>query len=379
MGDASQRSDSNYSGTLSEMLAEMLEVKQSLIGKLKATTSRDTGNFDIVVMPDFFFDHFVSAGSFSRFVNEMNEVYARKGGNILGHRQTFAQGGNAGNMATALSRLGFNVHFIGRTNKLGKAMIDEYLGSSGVDTSHVKADGELATTVALEFENTNVMVSYSGSNGNFGFDSLEERDLTLIERCDLLAISNWSQNRKGTELAEKAFARARRFGVKTYFDTGDPTARKKDVQELKNRVLKKGLVDIYGLNENELQQFSGMKCSNDKELRSAANKLHSDLYKRRGGCRIDFHTASFAYSIVDGKGTAVSAFDIRPYRMTGAGDSWNAGNAFGELFSLTDSERLMFANAFAGAYISSPVPVHPTINRIIEFLKNTNFRQSKTR
>ncbi len=348
----------------------LLEIKKSLIARLEGISAKDTGKFDIVVMPDFFFDHFVSAGSVDKFIGDINEVCARKGGNILGHRQAFAQGGNAGNMATALSSLGFNVHFIGRTSELGKSLIEKYLGSRGVDISHVKADGELATTVALEFENTNVMVSFSGSNANFGFDSLNERDMRLIENCDMLSVSNWSQNKKGTDLAKGAFAYAKKHGAMTYFDTGDPTTRRSDIPLLIAEVHKKGLIDIFGLNENELQQFSGRKCRTDGELIAAADHFH-----KKCGCRLDFHTANFAYCAAGGKGALVNTFKIKPYRMTGAGDSWNAGNAFGELFCFAPEERLMFANAFAGAYISSPKPRHPTLPKVIEFIKNNELKE----
>jgi ribokinase len=348
--------------------AHLFEVKAALVEKLKAISPKDTGNFDLVVMPDFFFDHFVNAGSFQKFVGGMQEVYARKGGNLLGHHQAFAQGGNAGNMAVALSSLGFNVHFVGRTSELGKALIEKYLGSKGVDISHLKADGELATTVALEFENTNVMVSYSGSNADFGFDSLTERDITLIERCDLLTVSNWSQNKKGTDLAKGAFTHAKKYGAKTYFDTGDPTTRHADMQELIDSVHKKGLIDIYGLNENELQQFSGKKCCTNEELMAAADFLHKKL-----NTRLDFHTANFSYCADKGKGAKINTFKVKPYRMTGAGDSWNAGNAFGELFGFSTEERMMFANAFAGAYIASPKPVHPSIKKVVDFLNKTEF------
>lgn len=348
--------------------AHLSEVKAALVEKLKAISPKDTGNFDLVVMPDFFFDHFVNAGNFQKFTGGMQEVYARKGGNLLGHHQTFAQGGNAGNMAVALSSLGFNVHFVGRTSELGKALIEKYLGSKGVDISHLKADGELATTVALEFENTNVMVSYSGSNADFGFDSLTERDLRLLEGCDLLTVSNWSQNKKGTDLASGAFKHAKKHGAKTYFDTGDPTTRHADIPELIEKVHKKGLIDIYGLNENELQQFSGRKCCTNEELMGAADFLHKKL-----NTRLDFHTANFSYCPSCGKGVKVNTFKVKPYRMTGAGDSWNAGNAFGELFGFSTEERMMFANAFAGAYIASPKPQHPSIKKVVEFLGKTEF------
>ena len=56
------------------------------------------------------------------------------------------------------------------------------------------------------------------------------------------------------------------------------------------------------------------------------------------------------------------------YRSTGAGDAWNAGDIFAELFEFNDEERLLFANLVAGCYISSPEPLPPNLDKLIEFL-----------
>jgi sugar/nucleoside kinase (ribokinase family) len=58
------------------------------------------------------------------------------------------------------------------------------------------------------------------------------------------------------------------------------------------------------------------------------------------------------------------------YRSTGAGDAWNAANIFADLLGFADDERLLFANIFAGVYISSPDIVHPTIDTVINFIKH---------
>lgn len=87
---------------------------------------------------------------------------------------------------------------------------------------------------------------------------------------------------------------------------------------------------------------------------------------------MDLHTASFA-CIVNENCTVIPTLRLsKMYRATGAGDTWNAGNIFAELLHFKDDERLLFANLVAGCYISSSDPVHPSLERIIRFMREDN-------
>ena len=122
-------------------------------------------------------------------------------------------------------------------------------------------------------------------------------------------------------------------------------------------------LDIIGLNENELLYYTGIEANSDEELIAAAKNL-----KERIHARIDLHTADFTCSISKNC-IVVPSLDLpNIFRATGAGDAWNAGNIFGELLCFANDERLLFASCVAACYISSPNPIHPSLDDVIQFL-----------
>lgn len=107
---------------------------------------------EVVLMPDFFLDRIVRyQGTFDDFAVEARRIVERGGGNLPVTRQEILRGGNATNTASALAKLGMKSHLILRTSQLGLVLLKHFLGGS-VDISHVKSDGRIALTVALEFE-----------------------------------------------------------------------------------------------------------------------------------------------------------------------------------------------------------------------------------
>ena len=99
------------------------DIKEELISFLKSESKR----FDVIVMPDFFYDRLISldynADSFTSLITNMS---TRKGGSINGVKQTDIKGGNAINTASALAALGVNVTPIVCTNKLGLQHLELY-------------------------------------------------------------------------------------------------------------------------------------------------------------------------------------------------------------------------------------------------------------
>jgi sugar/nucleoside kinase (ribokinase family) len=190
--------------------------------------------------------------------------------------------------------------------------------------------------------------------------------MQTVSRSDIVCVLNWSLNEKGTDLAKSVFKFARKYNVKTFFDTGDPNHRKNEIPELiKNVIIDKSL-DILGLNENELLHYGDCTKANNKEdIISATVSL-----KEKISGRIDLHTSNFACT-VNKNCTIIPSLKLsKIYRITGAGDAWNAGNLFAELLNFDDDERLLFANIVAGCYITSSDPIHPSLKEIINFIKN---------
>ncbi len=342
-------------------------LQKRLLQTLQSLDRKEISMFHVVMLPDFFADHFISLNTVEKTCNAVKTVAAQGGGNLPGIAQRITQGGNAANTALALARLGISAHLICRTDPLGGHLLQYFLGKNGVDLLGVKTDGNLAITTALEFEehHANIMIGDPGSVATFSFELLNDHDRELIASADLVGVTNWNLNRFGTDLACNVFELAKKHGVRTFFDSGDPSPRVYDIPELINKVLTNHQLDIFGLNENELRYYSNSSNKTQEEMISAAV-----LLKKKIPARIDLHTSLFSGSIHN-------TFIVVPtmplstvYRSTGAGDAWNAANLFAELLGFADDERLLFANMFAGYYISSPDVVHLTIDMCINFIKN---------
>jgi sugar/nucleoside kinase (ribokinase family) len=304
----------------------------------------------VVLLHDFYVDHCVRLPGFDESIEKMREVHMRGGGNYLGVEQSLSQGGSATNTCRALRSLGADCSLVTKTSELGYALLKHFLKSA--DLSHVKLGGDLGLTTALEFGGqSNVMISHEGSNADFGFDDLDEEDLRLVERSDLLAMLNWSHNRKGTALIKGLLDFALEHKIKTFFDTNDPSSRK-DMDDLRALVRHPGL-KILGLNENELKLISG---KDDIEEGIVALERH---------CRIDLHTKDFSYSL----GKRVGSYPVSVKKLTGAGDHWSAADIYADLMGYPTEERLSFANAFAALYVSTGET--PTLRDVTNFLEIT--------
>jgi len=341
------------------------DVRRELLEVLLALDIREIKKLHVTCTPSFYLDHFVSLNDTSEFCRALGAKYVAGGGNVPGLVQNVLPGGGAVNTAIGLARLGLSSHFIGRTSELGHHILKFFAVNSGVDISHTKTDGRLGQTLALEIgaKKVNVMFNDVGSNYDFGFDSLRDIDLELIETSELVSIHDWGTNVVGgTDLAEKTFEYAKQYDVKTYFDSADPSARIADLRDLCAHVISSTNLDIISMNQNELQKYTG-KAIIERAIE----------FKRGITSRIDYHTPQYAASM--GEAIAFSpVFDIELHRSTGAGDAWNSGNIFAELLGLTPALRLCLANAAAGYYVSNKRGVHPTLDDLVVFVRTTKLR-----
>ena len=328
----------------------------------------DASSLHVVTLPDFFLDHFVRLPPWERTVPRWRETHARGGGNVPTPHQHFQPGGNAANTALALARLGARTHLVCRTSAFGKAYLEQTLGRAGVDMRHVKADGHLSVTTALEFQEerpANVMLSDPGSLAEFGPEALDANDWTLLEAADLVLVANWCQNARGTDLVEAVARACRKSGTTSMLDSGDPSARAGGFGELRDRLVPLPELDVYALNENELRLLTGKALREGEEEVAAARSLQAS----RAHGSLDLHTARFAATFTPQGEAVVPTFRVTPVRVTGAGDSWNAGNVLGHLAGLPPEERLLLANAVAGLYVSGPEGLAPTLEDVARFLE----------
>ena len=342
------------------------QLATALLKRLTAIDTQALQDTHVVLLPDFFLDHFLSIANTTETEAHIRRLATQGGGNYPHIPQFIQQGGNAANTALGLARLGLQTHLICRTSPFGHHLLTYFLGTANVDLSHVKTDGALAITTALELgdRRANIMLGYPGSVADFSPDVLTTQDYDCIQKADLVAVVNWNLNLFGTRLASDVFQYAHRHHVKTFFDTGDPSPKLSEVPTLLRDVIKTPLVDILGLNENELRYYSGQTPRTQEEMLTAAKTL-----KQQMPARLDLHTSTFSCSL-DGSCTVVPTERLSSIlRATGAGDSWNAGNLLATLHGFPTEERLAFANLVAGLYISSAAPQPPTIEDVIRYLK----------
>jgi sugar/nucleoside kinase (ribokinase family) len=341
-------------------------LQKRLLQTLQGVKREKLPQYHIVLLPDFFLDHFVSFDTVEKTCTAVKTIAAQGGGNIPGMPQRVAQGGNAANTALGLARLGMSTHLICQTDAFGLHLLQYFLGKNGVDLSGVKTDGKLAITTAFEFREhmANIMIGDPGSVATFGFELLTDHDREMIASANLVGVTNWNLNHLGTDLACKVFESAKKQHVRTFFDSGDPSPRTSDIPELMRKVLMNPWLDVFGLNENELRYYSSSQSKTQAEMIAAVESL-----KKKIPARIDFHTSLFSSSVQGVSMVVPTILLSNVVRSTGAGDAWNAADIFADLLGFADDERLLFANICAGQYVSSPDVAHSTIDTVINYIK----------
>ena len=350
----------------------MSRAKESVdpVAGLKETLTHAKPSFRVVVMPDFYLDYILTyPGKLEDLTASFMEVAQRGGGNLLGWGHTVGRGGNASNVVAQLSKLGCQVVPIIETDELGKMVLQHFL--KGVDLSHVRTTGTMSRTLSFETEHSgrrvNIMVSDPGSLSQFGPEKLTQEDKQLISEADFVCVLNWNQNLKGTDLAEKVFSIAKEQGkAVTFFDPGDPSSRIGEIEGLNQRVLTPGLVDVLSVNENELVHLANGVAEDTSEIEGAEDPLFgaASVFSMMIP-RVDLHTPEFSASFVDGQRVRVPCARIKPAKVTGAGDVWNAADIYAQGVGLGHKDRLIFANAAGAAYLEGRGLEPPTLGEVV--------------
>jgi hypothetical protein len=219
--------------------------------ELQAFLEKPSKSLHVVVMPDFFLDRLINLQwDTLDFSNQVALVAQRKGGSIDGVPQMDMKGGNAVNVASALSALNVKVTPIICTSEYGLQQLKYYFRNNPLDFSHAKIRSQASITTALELATqegkSNVMLRDVGSLADFGPNDLTEQDFNLILDCDYCCVFNWVGTFNfGTALAENVFSKVKTNGrAKTYFDTADPTPHQKGIPELLEKVITTSNLDI---------------------------------------------------------------------------------------------------------------------------------------
>jgi ribokinase len=323
----------------------------------------------VSVLPDFYFDRIVRVPSFRNLIRQVELKGASGGGNLRGLSQAEVKGGNATNLAYALSSLSARTNLYCVGNSLARAVLSTPPAGCKVRV----IEGRPGYTMALEFpfkrKLVNVMLSDVGDISNFDGRELTRHDAMTLRKSDCVALVNWSSNAKGNELARRVFGLSGREGRLNFIDLADVTGAESRVRALARNILDQGLVDVISLNENEARivartlSVGGLRRSYDRrDVIRVSKLLHDSLH-----VGVDVHTPiGSASSINQGVMWAGSFGKVSGF-VTGAGDVWDAGDIIGHLLGFKTEDRLRFANACAHLYITSKNARLPTLREVAYF------------
>ncbi len=310
-------------------------------------------NFSVSVLPDFYLDVLIDPKKpFKVLTDQINSVYSRGGGNVIGTDVKFVAGGNGGNVAKTFAGLGVRTAFIAQTSDLGINLLNYFFKPLNIELV-ISSPGKLASSVIFEIPSeadnkTNIMISSAGSVGNFSYDSLTEEQLVRLYQSQVIALTN-AQNLKLEHLAEGILQNAPK-NLFVCIDFSDLTPHLSRIDSFRQRILNhehRPPQLIVG-NENEFQILA--KDSND-----SITKTGKILSKDFPDTHFALHTAKEVYLWKEGDLLASKkCYQLNIQHATGAGDAWHAGFLTGwQGGKLSYDDALLFANAVASFQLSS--------------------------
>ena len=257
--------------------------------------------------------------------------FPKPGETIKGSSFFTSPGGKGGNQACALARLGAPVHMVGKVGN--DSFAEQYLSyfkKEGIDISYIKREESVATGIAVievEPSGENHIVLVPGAN-----------DLVDPHYSDTISPSFDTQSivllqlEIPTETVFHTLKAAKEKGAVTILDPAPAQVLPEEFYSY---------IDYLTPNSTEISVLSEMPADTDKQLHTAADHLLSKgartIIAKRGERGASVFSAEEKYH--------VEGFSVHAVDTTAAGDSFNAGLAYGlgKGFSLKESVR--FANA----------------------------------
>ena len=257
------------------------------------------------------------------------------GETILGNKYNVGPGGKGCNQAIAIARLGGKVNFI---SKIGKDSYGELalntLKKNNINIENIIQDEKLQTGVAgiLIDKNSgkNAINVIVGAPSSLTINEIDKQ-INLIKSSKIFL----TQLEVPKDVTLHCLKIAKENGCITILN---PAPASEISNEFYNHI------DYFTPNETEAEFYTGIKITNEKEAKQAADKLINLGIKK---IIITLGEKGLFYS--DGseeiflKATSVKAIDT-----TGAGDAFNGGLAFGLSKDKPINECLELANKVAG-------------------------------
>ena len=290
---------------------------------------------------------------------------------ICGVSQTEIRGGNATNLAFALSSLSAKAQLYCVGDELAASIIAHHPTNCKIKI----IEGKPGYTTAIEFPYgagiANVMLSDVGDVSHFDGSELNRIDLVDLGESDCIALVNWACNSNGNDLAKRVFNLKGRKHRLNFLDPADLSGTEGRINNLLTKIIGKGLIDVVSLNENEARILARVvsvgklpKSYHAQDLRRISAALHENL-----SCTVDIHTRIGSTSSTAQETYWANSFGVVTGIVTGAGDVWDAGNIIGHLIHLEAESRLQFANACAHLYVAAGSADPPKLSAVLRFLR----------
>ena len=276
------------------------------------------------------------------------------------------------NLSAAMTALGAKVNAVGN---IGWPNPDAAFD----DIAHaLYTIGSAGTCNALQFDDGKVMLSNMHAADDIDYSKLkhclgEENMGVLFGKCDALALVNWAEMQRATNLwngiiEEYLSGSDKKSGRMLLIDLTDCSAKEKhEIVSIADTVKKASEYCrvIWSLNSNEARQLStALDCVADSEPETAAELLRIldasiVCIHRIGDCIV---------SCKEGTVTVPGFPVAKPKISVGAGDTFNGGLLWGLGMGLTVFGAGLFANAVASLFVREGKL--PTLEETICFMKS---------
>ncbi len=257
------------------------------------------------------------------------------GETILGKKYNVGPGGKGCNQAIAISRLGGNVSFI---SKIGKDNYGELalntLKKNEISVENILQDGNQQTGVAgiLVDENTgkNAINVIVGAPTSITIDEINKK-INLIKKSKIFL----TQLELPKNVTLHCLKSAKESGCITILNPAPASEISKEFYDN---------IDFFTPNETEAEFYTGIKITNEKETKQAAEKLI-----KLGVKKVIITLGEKGLFYTDGKEEIyLKASSVKAIDTTGAGDAFNGGLAYGLSKEKNIRECLQLANKVAG-------------------------------
>jgi len=281
----------------------------------------------VISLPDLFLDIITKKIDINKNTGNIN------------HEIRLKIGGNAANFSIALSKIEIKNKLIAGCNKISELIFKQYIKDKKLKIRFLPIYTDISITISLEDKDRIMITDPKGIQ--IGINEIKKYE-KVLKKSKYIFFGNWNNNKKSNELLKYIINLNR--DAKIYLDIGDPSINIENLDEL-IKILKENRIWVLSLNEYELEYLGNFLKLDYENLLDLANKLYKILNIEH----LDIHSPDFVYSLPSN--VYIKIEKVKPIILTGAGDTWNAGNFYGYLNNLDNKDRLLFANEIAKKYI----------------------------